>query len=132
MLTKDQYDVLLYIASNPDASYYQIIQQNPNSKLILIYLDKISYIYIPKSYQNIDWPEYTDKPIKFLQPGYEAMAEYESAIKSENREDETLKTMKCELQLHQKEIKRNTIWNAVNSVLAVASLAVSIFSLFKG
>ena len=130
MLTKEQYDLLKYILDNPEMTYANILAfgspaNYQRNKEIANRLKENKYI-------SLSWDNPMNKPVTVTQTGKEALEEYEAAQRGERREDESLAAVKRELELHRREIKYTMIWSAVNSVLTVASIGISLFSIFYG
>ena len=141
MISFEQYKALVYISDHPGttkASCSGKITEDVLDSLLdddLIQWDEsavqwidtnspINPIGLERDYQNA---------ILFVTPaGHAAMEEYEAAQRSEQREDESLEAVKRELELHRREIKHTMIWSAVNSILTVVSIGISLYSIFHG
>ena len=138
MLSSTQYKALTYIndypstteAKRPDWISEDVLYSLFDLKLIqrdestVQWVNANNFFGFDRDYKNA---------ILIITPaGHAAMEEYEAAQRSEQREDESLEAVKRELELHRREIKHTMIWSAVNSILTVVSIGISLYSIFHG
>lgn len=128
-MNSKQYKLLKYAADHPDETYKQITlyageNEASYNRRCLDELYRMEYVHF--------WANPDSLPIQVTGLGLEALEEYESAQRSEQREDESLEAVKRELELHRREIKHTIIWSAINSVLTVVSIGISLYSIFHG
>ena len=94
MITKDQFHLMAYIKSHPNARFYDAVQNCGGSESLtayshaLVYLIKIEYVLPPDAQRN-------NSILSLSQSGIQALEEYKAFCRSETRNNKTLKAAKC-------------------------------------